>query len=216
MSRIARTAPAGLALALAVTLSACGSSGGDVAADEKQTLTVWAMGAEGEKLAEVAKVYQKANPNITVKVTPVGWDVAHQKLVSAAAAGTLPDVAQMGRGCRARGEIEDPLIALRSHRAGSRRTPERVVAERHDGVGAVVSGRDLVEHAADALGVLTEVGAIGLAHPSSLDLCRLSASRRSSHPSAVASSNGVSCARTRVSRSSVRSSRRVITSAGYA
>ncbi|MFJ8847568.1 sugar ABC transporter substrate-binding protein [Streptomyces cyaneofuscatus] len=96
MSRIARTAPAGLALALALTLSACGSSGGDVAADEKQTLTVWAMGAEGEKLAEVAKVYQKANPNITVKVTPVGWDVAHQKLVSAAAAGTLPDVAQMG------------------------------------------------------------------------------------------------------------------------
>ncbi|MEU0919882.1 sugar ABC transporter substrate-binding protein [Streptomyces cyaneofuscatus] len=94
MSRIARTAPAGLALA--VTLSACGSSGGDVAADEKQTLTVWAMGAEGEKLAEVAKVYEKANPNITVKVTPVGWDVAHQKLVSAAAAGTLPDVAQMG------------------------------------------------------------------------------------------------------------------------
>ncbi|MEV4878658.1 sugar ABC transporter substrate-binding protein [Streptomyces cyaneofuscatus] len=96
MSRIARTAPLGLALALTVTLSACGSSGGDVAADEKQTLTVWAMGAEGEKLAEVAKVYRKANPNITVKVTPVGWDVAHQKLVSAAAAGTLPDVAQMG------------------------------------------------------------------------------------------------------------------------
>ncbi|MFD4024926.1 sugar ABC transporter substrate-binding protein [Streptomyces sp. NPDC058576] len=96
MSRIARTAPAGLALALAVTLSACGSSGGDVAADEKQTLTVWAMGAEGEKLADVAEVYEKANPNITVKVTPIGWDVAHQKLVSAAAAGTLPDVAQMG------------------------------------------------------------------------------------------------------------------------
>ncbi|MGW3581279.1 sugar ABC transporter substrate-binding protein [Streptomyces rubiginosohelvolus] len=96
MSRIARTAPAGIAFALAVTLSACGSSGGDVAADEKQTLTVWAMGAEGEKLADVAEVYEKANPNITVKVTPIGWDVAHQKLVSAAAAGTLPDVAQMG------------------------------------------------------------------------------------------------------------------------
>ncbi|MFJ6439476.1 sugar ABC transporter substrate-binding protein [Streptomyces sp. NPDC091649] len=96
MSRIARTAPAGIALALAVTLSACGSSGGDVAADEKQTLTVWAMGAEGEKLADVAEVYEKAHPNITVKVTPIGWDVAHQKLVSAAAAGTLPDVAQMG------------------------------------------------------------------------------------------------------------------------
>lgn len=97
MSRTARTASAALTVALALGISACGSSGGeDVAADAKQTLTVWAMGAEGEKLAEVAEVYEKAHPNVTVKVTPVGWDVAHQKLVSAAAAGTMPDVAQMG------------------------------------------------------------------------------------------------------------------------
>ncbi|MGW1429874.1 sugar ABC transporter substrate-binding protein [Streptomyces sp. NPDC002431] len=99
MSRTARNATIGIAAtaALALGLTACGSSGGDdVAADKKQTITVWAMGAEGEKLTDVAKEYTKANPNITVKVTPVGWDVAHQKLVSAAAAGTLPDVAQMG------------------------------------------------------------------------------------------------------------------------
>ncbi|MGW0856456.1 sugar ABC transporter substrate-binding protein [Streptomyces sp. NPDC002690] len=98
MPRTARiTVSAGMAAALAFGITACGGSGGDsVAADKKQTLTVWAMGAEGEKLADVAKVYEKANPNITVKVTPVGWDVAHQKLVSAAAAGTMPDVAQMG------------------------------------------------------------------------------------------------------------------------
>ncbi|MFJ4902339.1 MULTISPECIES: sugar ABC transporter substrate-binding protein [unclassified Streptomyces] len=99
MPRIARTASTGIGIAVVLTLglTACGSSGGDdVAADKKQTLTVWAMGAEGEKLADVAKVYEKANPNVTVKVTPVGWDVAHQKLVSAAAAGSMPDVAQMG------------------------------------------------------------------------------------------------------------------------
>ena len=45
MSRIARTAPAGIALALAVTLSACGSSGGDVARwaplDARGTLYSW-------------------------------------------------------------------------------------------------------------------------------------------------------------------------------
>ncbi|MFD6530033.1 sugar ABC transporter substrate-binding protein [Streptomyces sp. NPDC060184] len=98
MPRTARiTVSAGIAAALAFGMTACGGSGGDsVAADQKQTLTVWAMGAEGEKLADVAKVYEKAHPNVTVKVTPVGWDVAHQKLVSAAAAGTMPDVAQMG------------------------------------------------------------------------------------------------------------------------
>ncbi|MEV7422902.1 MULTISPECIES: sugar ABC transporter substrate-binding protein [unclassified Streptomyces] len=97
MPRTARSLSAGIAVALAFGITACGGSGGgDVAADEKQTITVWAMGAEGEKLADVAKEYTAAHPNVTVKVTPVGWDVAHQKLVSAAAAGTLPDVAQMG------------------------------------------------------------------------------------------------------------------------
>ncbi|MFF2652689.1 sugar ABC transporter substrate-binding protein [Streptomyces sp. NPDC058045] len=97
MHRTARTASVAVAAVTALTLTACGGSGSeDAAAGKKQTLTVWAMGAEGEKLADVAKGYEKANPNITVKVTPVGWDVAHQKLVAAAAGGKLPDIAQMG------------------------------------------------------------------------------------------------------------------------
>ncbi|MER7175487.1 sugar ABC transporter substrate-binding protein [Streptomyces mesophilus] len=97
MNRAATTAAVAVTLASALTLTACGgSSGSQASADSKQTLSVWAMGTEGEKLADVAKVYEKANPNITVKVTPIGWDVAHQKLVAAAAAGKLPDVMQMG------------------------------------------------------------------------------------------------------------------------
>lgn len=96
MHRVARTVSVAVTLATAAALTACGGSGGEVAADEKQTLTVWAMGAEGEKLVAVADAYEKSHPNITVDVTPIGWDVAHQKLVSAAAAGTLPDVMQMG------------------------------------------------------------------------------------------------------------------------
>ncbi|WP_405574848.1 sugar ABC transporter substrate-binding protein [Streptomyces sp. NBC_01167] len=96
MHRTARTVSAALAISLACGLTACGSGGEGVAADAEQTLTVWAMGAEGEKLGAVAAEYTKANPEIDVKVTPIGWDVAHQKLVSAAAAGTLPDVMQMG------------------------------------------------------------------------------------------------------------------------
>ncbi|MFJ9586266.1 sugar ABC transporter substrate-binding protein [Streptomyces acidicola] len=97
MHRAARTTSLALVAASALTLTACGGSGKtDVGADDKQTLTVWAMGTEGEKLADVAKAYEKAHPGITVKVTPVGWDVAHQKLVAAAAARKLPDVMQMG------------------------------------------------------------------------------------------------------------------------
>lgn len=92
-----RPAAIAMTLASALALTACGGSGSEgVGADAQQTLTVWAMGTEGEKLADVAKAYEKAHRNITVKVTPVGWDVAHQKLVAAAAAGKLPDVMQMG------------------------------------------------------------------------------------------------------------------------
>lgn len=97
MHHTARTASLALTLASALALTACGGSGGEeTGADAKQTLTVWAMGAEGEKLGDVAEEYEKAHSNITVKVTPVGWDVAHQKLVAAAAAGKMPDVMQMG------------------------------------------------------------------------------------------------------------------------
>ncbi|MEJ8668074.1 MULTISPECIES: sugar ABC transporter substrate-binding protein [unclassified Streptomyces] len=97
MNRAAVTGSLALTLASALTLTACGGSGGaGVAADAEQTLTVWAMGTEGEKLGDVAKEYEKTHSNITVKVTPIGWDVAHQKLVAAAAAGKLPDVVQMG------------------------------------------------------------------------------------------------------------------------
>ncbi|MEN8651142.1 sugar ABC transporter substrate-binding protein [Streptomyces sp. 21So2-11] len=97
MHSTTRTVSAALALATAFGITACGGSGGEqVAADKKQTLTVWAMGTEGEKLVDIAKAYENQHANLTVKVTPIGWDVAHQKLVSAAAAGSLPDVMQMG------------------------------------------------------------------------------------------------------------------------
>lgn len=94
---MSRTTLTATALVLALGLTACGGDGGEqVGADKKQTLTVWAMGEEGNRVAEIAKTFSKEHPEITVKVTPIGWDVAHQKLVSAAAAGQLPDMAQLG------------------------------------------------------------------------------------------------------------------------
>jgi multiple sugar transport system substrate-binding protein len=59
-------------------------------------ITVWAMGAEGEKLDVLAKDFMAQNPGITVKVTPIAWDVAHDKLLTAVAGGETPDVSQMG------------------------------------------------------------------------------------------------------------------------
>ncbi|NLU71368.1 sugar ABC transporter substrate-binding protein [Streptomyces sp. HNM0575] len=95
MTRIAAATAATTALAL--LLSGCGSGGTEqTSAKDKQTLTVWGMGEEGKHLAKLGEEFNKSHPNITVKVTPVGWDVVHQKLVSAVAAGELPDMAQMG------------------------------------------------------------------------------------------------------------------------
>ncbi len=76
MHRNARIASVAIAAAAALTLTACGGSGGSgVAADKTQTLTVWAMGTEGEKLGTSPRSTRRPT-NITVKVTPIGWDVA--------------------------------------------------------------------------------------------------------------------------------------------
>jgi multiple sugar transport system substrate-binding protein len=89
-------------LLLALVPLACG--GDDDEADEEGaaggqaggTITVWAMGAEGEKLDVLAKDFMAQNPGITVKVTPIAWDVAHDKLLTSIAGGETPDVSQMG------------------------------------------------------------------------------------------------------------------------
>ncbi|MBY5164164.1 sugar ABC transporter substrate-binding protein [Salsipaludibacter albus] len=59
------------------------------------TLTVWAMGAEGEKLPDFVADFEEAE-GVTVEVTPIPWDVAHDKLITAAAGQQAPDVTQMG------------------------------------------------------------------------------------------------------------------------
>lgn len=97
------------AFAMTAALSACGRDGGDSGDTGDQsdvppiadgpatgTLEVWAMGAEGEKLPELVKKFEEENPDVTVNVTPVPWESAHDKFTSAIAAGTTPDVAQVG------------------------------------------------------------------------------------------------------------------------
>ncbi len=103
-----------LLLSLPLLLAACGTNdgagagdpaaeGGDVELAEAIAegpatgdLTVWAMGAEGEKAGMLADAFMKENPDAKVKVTPVPWDVAHDKLLTAVAGNETPDVSQMG------------------------------------------------------------------------------------------------------------------------
>ncbi len=56
----------------------------------------WAMGREGEIVPELLKGFERENPGVRVMVQQVPWTAAHEKLLTAFAGGTLPDVAQMG------------------------------------------------------------------------------------------------------------------------
>ncbi|MCA1571811.1 MAG: sugar ABC transporter substrate-binding protein [Chloroflexi bacterium] len=104
-----------LALTMIAALAACGrgeedaggDSGGDASAPASQApevdtgaasgeVTVWAMGAEGENLGVLADAFMEENPDITIEVTPVPFDAAHDRIVSAIAGGEGPDVTQIG------------------------------------------------------------------------------------------------------------------------
>ena len=54
------------------------------------SITVWALGAEGEKLGEIAKGFEAENPKAKVKVTVIPFDAAHDKIASAIAANADP------------------------------------------------------------------------------------------------------------------------------
>ena len=93
--------------ATALLVSGCGraADGPATANEEGQdvsdgpatgTVTVWAMGAEGEKLPELTKEFEAANPDVTVEVTAIPWDSAHDKFTTAITAGETPDAAMVG------------------------------------------------------------------------------------------------------------------------
>jgi len=99
------------ALAMIFTLAACGrdddgggASPGGVASQAPEVDTgaasgeidVWAMGTEGEELGVLAESFMADNPDITVTVTPVPWDAAHDRIVNAIAGGEVPDVTMVG------------------------------------------------------------------------------------------------------------------------
>ncbi|MCU7724277.1 sugar ABC transporter substrate-binding protein [Actinoplanes sp. KI2] len=60
------------------------------------TITMWAQGAEAEKLPTLLKTFEAQNPGVHVNVTPIPWDAAHNKYQTAIAGGTTPDIGQLG------------------------------------------------------------------------------------------------------------------------
>ena len=54
------------------------------------------MGNEGDLLGDFVDGFKEENPDVNITVTAIPWASAHDKIQTAIAAGTVPDVIQMG------------------------------------------------------------------------------------------------------------------------
>ncbi|EIM00959.1 sugar ABC transporter substrate-binding protein [Rhodanobacter denitrificans] len=70
--------------------------GGCSAAPAGHELTFWTIGREGEAIAQLLPAFERAHPDITVKVQQLPLTAAHQKLLTAFAGGSTPDLSQLG------------------------------------------------------------------------------------------------------------------------
>jgi len=61
-----------------------------------ETLTVWAMGEEGLRIAAMARKFEAETPGVKVITQAIPWDAAHEKLLTVVVGGLPPDVSQMG------------------------------------------------------------------------------------------------------------------------
>jgi len=65
-------------------------------AGNKTTLRIWAMGREGEVLAQLMPAFEQQNPKIHVEVQQIPWTAAHEKLLTAYVGEATPDIAMLG------------------------------------------------------------------------------------------------------------------------
>lgn len=63
---------------------------------EVTTIRFWAMGREGEVVAELVPAFEAEHPGIRVLVQQVPWSAAHEKLVTSFVGGATPDISQLG------------------------------------------------------------------------------------------------------------------------
>lgn len=77
--------------AMGAALSGCGRR-----SDGRTHLRFWAMGSEGQNVPQLMAEFERRNPGVRVEVQPLPWTAAHEKLLTAYAGDSLPDVSQIG------------------------------------------------------------------------------------------------------------------------
>src|SRR5579862_3848751 len=102
----------------ALLLAACTAGCGPPTASHR-SVTVWAMGREGEVIAKLLPEFQRLHPDIEVRVQQLPWNTAHQKLLTAFAGGATPDLCQLGNSWIPEFAALEALEPLETSVAGS-------------------------------------------------------------------------------------------------
>ena len=66
------------------------------APDRGTEITFWGFGNEGENVRALIPEFERQNPGIRVRVQMIPWTAAHEKLLTAFAGNSLPDICQLG------------------------------------------------------------------------------------------------------------------------
>lgn len=102
-------------VALALLLSGCAAP-----PPSGTTLDFWTIGREGEVVARLLPAFERAHPDIHVRVQQIPLTAAHEKLLTAYAGGSLPDLAQLGNTWIAEFAALHALAPLQARVAQSR------------------------------------------------------------------------------------------------
>jgi multiple sugar transport system substrate-binding protein len=81
----------GWLLAASALAAGCGP-----AADQRTVLRFWAMGREGGVVAQLLPDFERTHPQLRVDVEQLPWTAAHEKLLTAVAGESTPDLCQLG------------------------------------------------------------------------------------------------------------------------
>lgn len=86
---------------------------------DDQSLVIWGMGVEGERLKDILGPFQEENPEIKVTIQAIPWGQAHEKLITSVAGGLAPDLSQFGTTWIPEFVSLDALAPLDDHLKGS-------------------------------------------------------------------------------------------------
>lgn len=86
----------GFVVLLAAILSFMIGGGPGCSRNDDNEIVFWAFGAEGEHMEALIPEFERENPGVRVRLQTIPWTAAHEKVLTAYAGSSTPDVCQWG------------------------------------------------------------------------------------------------------------------------